>query len=132
MPKLFFFVPPIGIGPEDDFYFDGTRPARHCGICGESFQPYLARTDEFLTDGEVQLAVQIELEEWRRQHNNTHSEAEHVAFIKSGRLMTPEAALKLIPLGVYPVGDMALEDEEIIQAGLEAKRAPFNDVPDFF
>lgn len=127
--RLYLHIPPIGIGPEDNFTYDGTRPARHCGICGDSFQPWLARTDEFLTNSEVQLAVQIELEEWRLQHNKTHSEAEHIAHKKSGNLMTPEAALKLIPLGIYPLTDL-LSDEEVAQAGLEAPRAPKNDVPD--
>lgn len=129
MPKLIIEVPVIGLGPEENFEFDLTRPAQHCAICGESFQPELARSDAFLTDGEVQLAVKIQIDEWRRQHNKKHSEKEHIEFVKSGRKMTPEAALKLIPLGILPVGDLSF-DEEVIQAGLEAKRAPDNDVPD--
>ena len=129
MPKLILEVPVIGIGPEENFEFDLTRPAQHCAICGESFQPWLARTQEFLTDGEVQLAVKIEIDEWRVQHNKKHTEKEHIEFVKSGRKMTPKAALKLIPLGILPVGDLML-DEEIMQAGRESSRAPNNDVPD--
>ena len=127
--KLYLHIPPIGIGPSDNFTYDGTRPARHCGVCGDSFQPWLARTDEFLTDSEVQLAVQIELEEWRQEHNKTHSTEEHLALKRSGNLMTPEAASRLIPLGIYPISDM-ITDEEVAQASLEAPKAPKNDVPD--
>jgi len=130
MPRLHLIVGPIGIGVADNFLFDMTRPARHCGICGDSFQPWIARTDEYLTDGEVQLAVQIEIEEWRRNHRKKHSEAEHKALKDSGNMMTPEAALRLIPLGIYPIGDMAV-DPELEQAGREAPRGPFNDIPDF-
>jgi len=130
MPRLHLVVGPVGIGPTNNFTFDMTRPARHCGICGDSFQPWLARTDEYLTDGEVQLAVQIEIEEWRRNHRKKHTEAEQKALTDSGNMMTPEAALRLIPLGIYPIGDM-LVDEDIAQAGREAPRGPFNDVPDF-
>jgi len=43
--------------------------------------------------------------------------------------MTPTAALKLIPLGIYPIGDL-VTDEEVAQAGLEAARAPSDDVQD--
>jgi hypothetical protein len=129
MPRVFLHVPPIGIGPDDNFYYDGTRPAQHCSICGDSFQPWLARTSEYLTDGEVQLAVQLELDEWKRGHNKRHSDAEHLRLRESGNLMTPTAALKLIPLGIYPIGDL-VTDEEVAQAGLEAARAPSDDVQD--
>jgi len=129
MPHIFLEVGVIGLTPSDGFMFDITRPAQHCKLCGDSFQPWLARTDEFLSDGEVQLAVQIELDEWRRRHNNKHTEAEHKALAESGKMMTPEAALRLIPLGIYPLDDLMF-DEEVMQAGLEAPRAPINDVPD--
>lgn len=129
MPHIILEIGVIGIGPEDSFHFDISRPAQHCKLCGDSFQPWLARTPEFLTDPEVQLAVDIELNEWRVQHNKKHSASEHTALAESGRMMTPEAAIKLVPLGILPLGDLAF-DEEVMQAGMEAKRAPNDDVQD--
>lgn len=128
MPSLFLHVPPIGIGKDDGLTYDPLRPARHCGICGDSFQPELARAKDYDTNAEVRLAVDIEIKQWTLNHNKKHSEREHIAHIKSGRLMTPEAAVRLIPLGIYPIDDLYF-DEEIKQAGLEAPRAPQNDIP---
>lgn len=127
MSSIFLHVPPIGIDERDGFTYRGDRPAKHCGICGESFQPWLARTPEFDTDMEVRWAVQIEIDEWTVKHNKKHSAAEHLALKKSGKLMTPEAAIKLIPLGIYPITDI-LRDEEVMHAGLEAPRCPSDDV----
>lgn len=128
MRKLFLQASIIGLGKEDGFTYDPLRPARHCGICGASFQPEAARSPNYDTDAEVRLAVDIEIKQWAIEHNKKHSEKEHIEHIKSGRLMTPEAAVKLIPLGIYPIDDLFF-DEEIKQAGLEAPRAPQNDVP---
>ena len=130
--KLHFHVPPMGIGNllyGDGFTYDGTRPARHCGICGESYQPEIARSPSYHTDREVQLKVDFLLRHWASNHNKKHSTASQLEFIKSGKLMTPEAALKLIPLGIYPLADLALDDE-MYHAGREAPRAPSDDVPD--
>jgi hypothetical protein len=127
MSRLFLHVPPIGIGPDDNFHYNGLRPARHCGICGESFQPELARCPEYNTDPEVRLAVELLLREWAIKHNKKHTTKEQQHYAERGNLMTPEAAIKLIPLGIYPIQDL-LEDDEVIQAGLEAPRAPSDDV----
>ena len=120
---------PIGLTTADGFEYRGDRPAKHCGICGDSFQPWLARTPEFATDTEVQWAVQILIDEWTVKHNNSHTPQEHLQLNESGNLMTPEAAIKLIPLGIYPIGDMVY-DSEVAQAALEAPRAPTDDVRD--
>ena len=128
MPGFFLHVPPIGIGEDDGFTYHPLRPARHCGICGASFQPWLARTPEYEYDEDVRLAVDIQIKEWAVAHNKLHSEKERRAHTNSGRLMEPEAAIKLIPLGIYPIDDL-YSDEEIAQAGLEAPRAPTDDVP---
>jgi hypothetical protein len=130
--KLFINVPPMGISDTlygDGFTYDATRPARHCGICGESYQPELARDSQYPIDKGVRLKVDFLLRHWAQEHNKKHSTASQLAFIKSGKLMTPEAALKLIPLGIYPLADLTF-DEEVIQAGREAQRAPSDDVPD--
>lgn len=129
MSRAFIHVPPIGIGPNDNFFYDGTRPARHCGICGESYQPALARSPNYLTNKGVQHEVEKLLVGWANYHNYTkHTERAIRQYRERGNLMTPEAALKLIPLGIYPLTDLVMDDE-IRQAGLEAKRAPSDDVP---
>jgi hypothetical protein len=127
VPGVYLHIPPIGIGPEDNFFYDGSRPAAHCRICGESFQPDLARSPHFEQDSEIQLAVILLLQEWRAKHNNTHKPQEHLHLHESGNLMTPQAAIKLIPLGIYPLQDI-VADEEIAQAGREAPRAPQDDI----
>lgn len=128
--QLYMLVPPIGISERDGFTYDATRPARHCGICGASFQPALARSAQYATSKGVQYEVEKLLIEWANWHTNyKHSERELVEYAMSGRLLTPEAAIKLIPLGIYPLADLTL-DEEVIQAGMEAARRPSDDVKD--
>ena len=130
--KLFINVPPVGISNllyGDGFTYDGTRPARHCGICGESYQPEIARDPNYDTDRGLQLKVDYLLRHWAQNHNKKHSEWERAVFIQTGQLMTPEAALKLIPLGIYPLADLTFDDE-MYHAGREAPRCPSDDVPD--
>jgi hypothetical protein len=129
MHRHFLHASIIGLSEEDGFTYNPLRPARHCGICGDSFQPEAARSPIYDADPEVRLAVDIEIKQWAIAHNKKHSEKEHIEHIKSGRLLTPEAAVRLIPLGIYPIDDLYFDDE-IRQAGFEAPRAPNDDVPD--
>jgi len=98
-----------------------------CRICGAIFQPLvnIQTSDERYTQHLANLAG-LEVIEWRRKHNLTHSEREHVAFVKSGLTLSPEATHKLAPYGLVPVGDS--EDIEVAQAMKEAPRVPVNDV----
>jgi len=128
MSKHFLHVPPLGIGKDDGLTYDPLRPARHCGICGDSFQPELAKSPSYDSDEGVRLAVDILIREWATNHNKKHSPQQHIEHVRTGRLMTPEAAVRLIPLGVYPIDDLYF-DPEISQAGFEAPRAPVDDVP---
>jgi len=100
-----------------------------CRICGAIFQSKL-NTDvcdeEYVLDPDIRLAAHLETETWRRRHNLTHSEKEHLQFKESGRTFTPEAAHKLVPFGLVPVNDA--QDEEVAAAMLAAPRAPVNDV----
>ena len=130
MPRLYIEAPILGIGPSDSFFYMSDRPARHCGICGESYQPELARVPDYLNNPEVVTAVGLLLDEWAFFHNRKHSPSEHLALKAKNLLMTPEAASKLIPLGIYPVSDMII-DEESAQSALEAPRAPTDDVRTF-
>lgn len=101
-----------------------------CRLCGRLFQSRLAielSDDEWESDPHLFAhAVAVETAEWRVKHNKTHSEKEHLAFVASGRTLTPEAAVKLAPFGLVPVADA--QDTEIAQALLEAPRAPIDDV----
>ena len=103
------------------------RPARHCRICGTTFQPALARTNEYPVDTEVQWAVEILLQEWALNHNKKHPQKQGEQLRSTGRFLTPEAAERLIPLGIIPLQDLAMDDESS-HAGRLAPRAPINDV----
>lgn len=104
-----------------------------CRICGAIFQSWL-NTDavddaEYARNADIAIAAHIETDEWRRNHNLKHSEREHVAFRKTGLTMTPEAAHKLAPFGLVPIGDtIGAYGDEITCALFEAPRAPTDDV----
>jgi len=98
-----------------------------CRICGDIYQPWLNQlSDEEYNENLHGLAASIEILEWRTKHNRTHSEKTHKSFRQSGRTCTPEAAIKLAPFGLVPIGDA--NDPEIRQALAEAPRAPTDDV----
>ena len=98
-----------------------------CRICGDIFQPWLnTDTPDHEYNSEIRLAASIEVLEWRSKHNSKHSDAEHIRFNRSGRTLSPEAAIRLAPFGLVPIGDS--DDAEIAQALAEAPRAPIDDV----
>jgi hypothetical protein len=124
--SLYFEVTVPGLTSLEGLEYNPGRPARHCKICGRSFQPALARSDKWLTSAEAQLTVEILLKNWATYHNRTHSSREHESFQKSGRFLSPEATEKLVPLGIIPVSDI-VTDDEVRHAGLLAPRAPKDD-----
>lgn len=75
---------------------------------------------------EIIFAAFLQRREWSLKHGKLHTSKEHWALEASGRFCTPEAAEKLIPLGIIPFQDM-LEDEEHAHAGLIAARMPSDD-----
>ncbi len=83
-----------------NFNFDINKGYTYCGICGDIFQ---SRLNEPLATNERR--------QWSFDHAATHSLVEHAEFTKSGRTMTPEAAIKLMPYGVVAVSDMVFDDE---------------------
>jgi len=101
-----------------------------CRLCGAVFQSRMAievSDEEWAADRLVfETAVAIETRQWRNEHNMRHSEREHIALRERGLTLTPEAAMKLAPFGLVPVGDA--EVAEIAQALREAPRAPIDDV----
>lgn len=117
----------VGRAGLTNFEYDPERPARHCRLCGESYQPALARTDEYLTSPQVQMTVEVLLRGWADDHNSQHSQRLHEAFRDTGMFLTPEATEKLVPLGIIPVQDIVLSSEHA-HAALQAKRAPNDDI----
>lgn len=101
-----------------------------CRLCGAVFQSRMAievSDEEWAADRLVfETAVAVETRQWRTEHNRTHAGGEHIHLAASGLTFTPEAAIKLAPFGLVPVGDA--EVVEIAQALREAPRAPIDDV----
>lgn len=62
---------------------------------------------------------------WRELHEKrNHTESETAQLHKTGFAMTPEAANKLAPFGITPLGNM---HDEIVDALFTAPRAPIDD-----
>lgn len=110
-----------------------------CLICGELYQSRLDRK-VFSIANDINHPLTYLLEsykltadrlrkEWANAHARTHSESEHKALKESGQFCTPEAALKLTPLGIFPLdNDQSAAAKEVADAMLQAPRAPVNDV----
>ena len=102
-----------------DYTFRADAPHTYCRVCGAVFQTQRDR------DSVSQVALRIEAtanrKRWSHEHSATHSLQVHQELIASGRFMTPEAAIKLIPLGIIPVSDMIF-DPSVEQAAHEAPR----------
>lgn len=101
-----------------------------CRVCGAIFQSRMAievSDEEWEADRLVfETAVAVETRQWRNKHTRTHSKRAHMQLEESGLTFTPEAAIRLAPFGLVPVGDA--EVAEIAQAMREAPRAPIDDV----
>lgn len=105
-----------------------------CLICGEVYQSRLDRKVlaitkdvnhplRYLLDSYTITATRLR-KEWSKKHARMHTEAQHVALRLSGQFCTPEAALRLTPLGIFSLDP----NDEVAAAMLEAPRAPLNDV----
>lgn len=116
-------MPVVPVGIE----FNPNRDYTYCRICGVIYQPGLNRVPSEQYNSEVILAAEILRREWSQSHAKTHSDHEHRMLTLSGRHCTPEALQKLVPFGIIPVSDIVF-DEESEHAGLEAHRAPTDDV----
>ncbi len=107
--------------------FKPDRPYTYCCICGELFQPELDRVPSNEYTPEVILAAEIQRRAWSHRHAKNHKAHEHRSLALSGRHCTPEALIRLVPFGIIPITDIVLDDESRF-AGLEAPRAPNDDV----
>lgn len=123
-------------------------PFSACRLCGAIYQSPLDRLCyEYLKDHRLQEIVDRSngesmfigdehacrvLDEatdrrkrWRELHERRyHTEQEVFALHQTGFAMTPEAAHKLAPFGITPLGNM---HEEIVDALFTAPRKPEND-----
>lgn len=107
-----------------------------CLLCGAVYQSILDRRVATLQievsnplntfiDTYIAQATQLR-KQWAAQHGLTHPVSAHIALQKSGLFCTPEAALKLTPLGI--VGLNHTPNSDVAQAMFEAPRAPTDDV----
>lgn len=136
MPNAFspaesiFLSTPLGLD-ELGSDFDPLAPFTACRLCGALMQTARDRLSyELMGEGEVRLAQLIASTEtenrhnWLRRHEKVcHPLSEIEAFSKTGWAMTPEAAHKLAPFGIAPMGNL---DGGIVDAMATAPRAPIN------
>jgi hypothetical protein len=113
------FMDGMLVGKPEGYLFDSTAPHTYCRICGTVYQTQQDR--DSVLDYTIRVAATLRRKRWAFQHASTHSMAEHNDLIVSGRYMTPEAANKLVPLGVIPISDMIF-DTATEQAAAEAPR----------
>lgn len=99
----------VGLETVDGIMYDPRAPYRACLICGVVFQPT--------------LNTPRARQEWAISHGKEHTAKEHVDLRKSGRLCTPEAALRLAAFGLIDVTGLIMDDE-LKSAYREAPRLP--------
>lgn len=111
--------PVIGLPAEIPFRSD--REYTFCRICGALYQPPQERLPaEKYTQEAIRKSAKLQ-RGWALEHNKTHPLWEHRQLELSGRFLTPEATLALVPYGVIPLTDLVMSDENEA-AGLEAPR----------
>lgn len=105
--------------------FDVNYPCAGCRICGVVFQSH---TDRIRRKTPFDIAFALELQnEWRKAHNKTHTDKEHLDLARSGMWATPEAAAKLSTYGIIAMSDMIMYDETA-EALAKVKAIPIDDV----
>lgn len=109
---------------------DADRLCRTFLESGRIIEHYNHLTKESYFTGDPQALSLLDLsterrDRWRRLHERRyHTDAEIADFSKTGFALTPEAAHKLAPFGITPLGGL---HEEISDALFTAPRAPIND-----
>lgn len=126
----------LGLKDLTGLTFDPDASFTGCLICGEVYQSHLDRKCRKLRDEplnplneffEEYMYFTKELRRgWDVDHAKLHTQREHEALRASGMFCTPEAALKLTPLGVFSIDHH--NETELAAAMTEAPRAPQNDV----
>jgi hypothetical protein len=110
--------------------FDAFAEYTGCFLCGAVFQSpqdrayYVLLCDPSIPNEKLMQLKAIadrRRDEWRTKHSeNEHTQAEHEELARSRDLMTPEAAMKLAPLGMFPLEG----SKEMFDAMAEAPRVP--------
>lgn len=145
--ELVLFSTPIGLNSLGAV-FSIDAPFAACRLCGAIYQSQfdrlcrsyleegrivevydpITRTSKFMGDFEYMNVLDKSTDRrrrWRLAHERRHHTDEEIeAFTKTGFAFTPEAAHKLAPFGVTPLGGM---HPEIDDALLSAPRAPSDD-----
>lgn len=105
------------------YFFSG------CRICGAVYQEEADRNPPADNDPERPAWLHNQNERhiaWRESENNKHPMGVRQRLALSGEWCTPEAALKLAPLGIFSLTDLVMSNE--VSAALrEAPRAPDED-----
>ena len=123
-------------------------PFSACRICGSIYQTDADRlcrtylesgrivehfnslTQESYFTGDSQALAVLDLStdrraRWRKLHERRYHTEEEIALLaKTGFALTPEAANRLAPYGITPLGNL---HEEIVDALFTAPRAPIDD-----
>lgn len=115
------------VGKPEELEFDNEREFSACLICGQVYQhPHNRLPLDSVTPTQLAEATKLR-EEWKIAHARSHPERVHEQWRRSGRFCTPEAAHRLVPLGIAPVSDMVFSAEHA-DAAYEAPRLATNDV----
>jgi len=126
-PVMFAGV--VGLPDNAHDRFEPYAPMSGCRICGAVYQSKYHR-EVYTYRSQLGVEPPTELlarclddsNEWREKHTKLfHSEEDIESFHRTGFAFTPEAAHKLAPFGVIPMGNM---HEDIADAMFEAPRAP--------
>jgi hypothetical protein len=92
--------------------FEILAPYSGCFICGEVYQSshdllFLQQSEDPFTPLHVLHETKTKADRaralWRVLHSEGHRRSEHEALKNSPDLMTVEAAIKLVPLGIIPL-----------------------------
>lgn len=103
------------VGAPKDYLFDPTSPHSYCRLCGAVYQTPSQRSRT--KTPQEQIATTLARKNWCEKHSASHSRKDHTELIASGRYMTPEATLKLVPLGIIPLTDMVFSKDHEDAAG---------------
>jgi len=125
-PSLFLTHSIVGRHLLTNFAFDPDKPYTFCCICGDLYQDATQR--EVTPESPLNKIAHATLlrKTWASSHAKTHSTREHELLRLSGRAVTPEAAVRLVPFGISPLTDMVLSDEHE-HAAATAPRRPQDD-----
>lgn len=115
-----------------DCEFDVLAEYSGCWLCGAVFQSAQDRAYYTLLEQGISSDQLINLKahadrlrfEWRDEHTLKHSSEEHEQLARSKDLLTPKAAMRLAPLGIFPLEGSA----DVMQALAEAPRAPLQEI----